>query len=157
VSVFIVFRRAGNFGTVFVDQSYWQCAVAAKPSQAVWGFLAGGLKPSQTVWGFLAGGLKPSQAVWGFLAGGLKPSRARQSGVSWREVSNPARQSGVSWREVLSGSECRSASRQQWVSPTSHSVHTPALRYLLMKMSTAVLCSLTNYNLSGFSAIPPCL
>jgi len=34
---------AGNFGTVFVDQSYWQCAVAAKPSQGVWGFLAGGL------------------------------------------------------------------------------------------------------------------
>jgi len=28
---------------VFVDQSYWQCAVAAKPSQGVWGFLAGGL------------------------------------------------------------------------------------------------------------------
>jgi len=26
-----------------VDQSYWQCAVAAKPSQGVWGFLAGGL------------------------------------------------------------------------------------------------------------------
>ena len=35
--------HAGNFGTVFVDQSYWQCAVAAKPSQGVWGFLAGGL------------------------------------------------------------------------------------------------------------------
>ena len=28
--------RAGNFGTVFVDQSYWQCAVAAKPNQGVW-------------------------------------------------------------------------------------------------------------------------
>jgi len=33
------FYDAGNFGTVFVDQSYWQCAVAAKPSQGVWGFL----------------------------------------------------------------------------------------------------------------------
>ena len=34
---------AGNFGTVFVDQSYWQSAVAAKPRQGVWGFLFGGL------------------------------------------------------------------------------------------------------------------
>ena len=34
---------SGNFGTVFVDQAYWQSAVAAKPRQAVWGFLTGGL------------------------------------------------------------------------------------------------------------------
>jgi hypothetical protein len=33
----------GNFGTVFVEQSYWQCGVAAKPRQGVIGFLAGGL------------------------------------------------------------------------------------------------------------------
>ncbi len=33
----------GNFGTVFVDQSYWQSSVAAKPKQGVWGFLLGGL------------------------------------------------------------------------------------------------------------------
>merc|ERR1719271_2249483 len=33
----------GNFGTVFVDQSYWQSAVAAKPKSAVWGFLVGGM------------------------------------------------------------------------------------------------------------------
>ena len=34
---------AGNFGTVFVDQSYWQSSVAAKPKQGVWGFLSGGI------------------------------------------------------------------------------------------------------------------
>ena len=28
---------------MFVDQAYWQSAVAAKPRQAVWGFLTGGL------------------------------------------------------------------------------------------------------------------
>ncbi len=33
----------GNFGTVFVDQSYYQSSVAAKPKQGVYGFLAGGL------------------------------------------------------------------------------------------------------------------
>lgn len=33
----------GNFGTVFVDQSYWQSSVAAKPRQGIWGFLSGGL------------------------------------------------------------------------------------------------------------------
>uniref|UniRef100_A0A1I8GDX2 MCU domain-containing protein n=3 Tax=Macrostomum lignano TaxID=282301 RepID=A0A1I8GDX2_9PLAT len=36
-------RSAGNFGTVFVDQSYWQSSVAAKPRAGVLGFLAGGL------------------------------------------------------------------------------------------------------------------
>jgi len=33
----------GNFGTVFVDQSYWQSSVAAKPKEGVFGFLLGGL------------------------------------------------------------------------------------------------------------------
>merc|ERR1719456_418925 len=33
----------GNFGTVFVDQSYWQSAVAAKPKSAVYGFLVGSM------------------------------------------------------------------------------------------------------------------
>ena len=28
---------------MFVDQSYWQSSVAAKPKQGVWGFLSGGL------------------------------------------------------------------------------------------------------------------
>ena len=35
--------HSGNFGTVFVDQSYWQSSVAAKPKQGVWGFLTGGI------------------------------------------------------------------------------------------------------------------
>ncbi|XP_053394386.1 uncharacterized protein LOC128555607 [Mercenaria mercenaria] len=34
---------AAGFGTSYVDQSYWQSSVAAKPRQGVLGFLAGGL------------------------------------------------------------------------------------------------------------------
>lgn len=34
---------SGCFGTTYVDQSYWQSSVAAKPRQGVLGFLAGGL------------------------------------------------------------------------------------------------------------------
>lgn len=41
--IFGITNIVGNFGTVFVDQSYWQSAVAAKPSSAVIGFLIGGL------------------------------------------------------------------------------------------------------------------
>merc|ERR1719354_1085748 len=33
----------GNFGTVFVDQSYWQSAIAAKPASAAKGYLLGGI------------------------------------------------------------------------------------------------------------------
>lgn len=42
VHLFIV-SVSGNFGTIFVDQSYWQSSVAAKPKQGVVGFLVGGL------------------------------------------------------------------------------------------------------------------
>merc|ERR1719353_1634718 len=41
--VFGITNIVGNFGTVFVDQSYWQSAVAAKPKSAVMGFLVGGM------------------------------------------------------------------------------------------------------------------
>ena len=41
--MFGVINLIGNFGTVFVDQAYWQSSVAAKPRQGVWGFLLGGL------------------------------------------------------------------------------------------------------------------
>lgn len=41
--IFGIINIVGNFGTVFVDQSYWQSAVAAKPSSSVPGFLIGGL------------------------------------------------------------------------------------------------------------------
>merc|ERR1719298_27228 len=41
--IFGITNIVGNFGTVFVDQSYWQSAVAAKPRSAVLGFLIGGL------------------------------------------------------------------------------------------------------------------
>ncbi|CAE8619646.1 unnamed protein product, partial [Polarella glacialis] len=41
--LFGITNIVGNFGTVFVDQSYWQSAVAAKPKSAVRGFLIGGL------------------------------------------------------------------------------------------------------------------
>lgn len=41
--LFGITNIVGNFGTVFVDQSYWQSAVAAKPASAVKGFLIGGM------------------------------------------------------------------------------------------------------------------
>nr|XP_054750098.1 uncharacterized protein LOC129255796 [Lytechinus pictus] len=41
--MFGVINIVGNFGTVFVDQSYWQSSVAAKPREGMWGFLIGGL------------------------------------------------------------------------------------------------------------------
>merc|ERR1719265_1660754 len=41
--IFGITNIVGNFGTVFVDQSHWQSAVAAKPRSAVMGFLIGGM------------------------------------------------------------------------------------------------------------------
>ena len=41
--VFGVINIVGNFGTVFVDQSYWQRAVAAAPRSVAGGFVLGGL------------------------------------------------------------------------------------------------------------------
>ncbi|XP_059168393.1 LOW QUALITY PROTEIN: uncharacterized protein LOC131950305 [Physella acuta] len=41
--MFGLINVVGNFGTVIVDQSYWQCAVAAKPKQGVVGFILGGM------------------------------------------------------------------------------------------------------------------
>ncbi|XP_052271715.1 uncharacterized protein LOC127872425 [Dreissena polymorpha] len=41
--LFGLINISSNFGTCFVDQSFWQSSVAAKPRQGVLGFLAGGL------------------------------------------------------------------------------------------------------------------
>lgn len=41
--IFGIVNIVGNFGTVFVDQAYWQRAVAARPSSTVKGYLLGGL------------------------------------------------------------------------------------------------------------------
>jgi len=41
--MFGMINIVGNFGTVFVDQSYWQSAIAAKPSSASRGYLLGGI------------------------------------------------------------------------------------------------------------------
>lgn len=41
--MFGVINIVGNFGTVFVDQSYWQRAIAARPRAAAGGFVIGGL------------------------------------------------------------------------------------------------------------------
>lgn len=41
--LFGIINIVGNFGTVFVNQSYWQRAIAARPRSAVKGFLTGGL------------------------------------------------------------------------------------------------------------------
>ncbi|CAE8625230.1 unnamed protein product [Polarella glacialis] len=40
---FGVINIIGNFGTVFCDQSYWQSAIAAKPTSAHKGYLLGGV------------------------------------------------------------------------------------------------------------------
>ena len=40
---FGIINIVGNFGTVFVDQSYWQSAIAASPASAHKGYLLGGL------------------------------------------------------------------------------------------------------------------
>ena len=41
--MFGIINIVGNFGTVFVDQSYWQSAIAARPSAAHKGYLLGGM------------------------------------------------------------------------------------------------------------------
>ena len=41
--IFGIINIVGNFGTVFVDQSYWQSAIAAKPSATYKGYILGGL------------------------------------------------------------------------------------------------------------------
>ena len=41
--MFGIINIVGNFGTVFVDQSYWQSAIAAKPTSASRGYLLGGV------------------------------------------------------------------------------------------------------------------
>merc|ERR1712147_208846 len=41
--MFGIINIIGNFGTVFVDQSYWQSAIAAKPAVAHKGYLLGGM------------------------------------------------------------------------------------------------------------------
>jgi urea-proton symporter len=41
--IFGVINIVGNFGTVFVDQSYWQSAIAAKPSATYKGYILGGV------------------------------------------------------------------------------------------------------------------
>merc|ERR1719161_3260537 len=40
---FGIINIIGNFGTVFVDQSYWQSAIAAKPGAAHKGYILGGM------------------------------------------------------------------------------------------------------------------
>merc|ERR1719253_1011768 len=41
--MFGIINIVGNFGTVFVDQSYWQSAIAPRPSSAAKGYLLGGI------------------------------------------------------------------------------------------------------------------
>jgi Na+/proline symporter len=41
--MFGIINIIGNFGTVFVDQSYWQSAIAAKPESAAEGYMLGGM------------------------------------------------------------------------------------------------------------------
>ncbi|KAL3930595.1 MAG: hypothetical protein SGBAC_011695 [Bacillariaceae sp.] len=41
--MFGIINIVGNFGTVFVDQSYWQSAIAARPASAARGYVLGGI------------------------------------------------------------------------------------------------------------------
>merc|ERR1712151_78165 len=41
--MFGICNIVGNFGTVFIDQSYWQSAIAARPTSAARGYLLGGI------------------------------------------------------------------------------------------------------------------
>jgi len=41
--MFGIINIVGNFGTVFVDQSYWQSAIAARPASAAKGYMLGGI------------------------------------------------------------------------------------------------------------------
>jgi urea-proton symporter len=41
--IFGIINIVGNFGTVFLDQAYWQSAIAAKPSATYKGYILGGL------------------------------------------------------------------------------------------------------------------
>ena len=41
--IFGIINIVGNFGTIFVDQSYWQRAIASRPKSATGGFILGGL------------------------------------------------------------------------------------------------------------------
>jgi len=41
--MFGIINTVGNFGTVFLDQSYWQGAIACKPSATYKGYLLGGM------------------------------------------------------------------------------------------------------------------
>ena len=42
--IFGIVNIVGNFGTVFVDNAYWQRAIAAHPMYAVKAYLIGGLR-----------------------------------------------------------------------------------------------------------------
>ncbi|CAA22629.1 Urea transporter [Schizosaccharomyces pombe] len=42
-AIFFIINLAGNFGTVFVDNGYWQKAIAANPASALPGYILGGL------------------------------------------------------------------------------------------------------------------
>jgi SSS family transporter len=41
--IFGIINLVGNFGTVFVDQAYWQSAIAARPSASHKGYILGGI------------------------------------------------------------------------------------------------------------------
>ena len=47
--MFGLMNIVGNFGTVFVDQSYWQGAIACKPSATYKGYLLGGMSWFETL------------------------------------------------------------------------------------------------------------
>lgn len=52
--MFGIINIVGNFGTVFVDQSYWQSAIAARPTAAARGYLLGGYVAPNLFYNFMS-------------------------------------------------------------------------------------------------------
>merc|ERR1711871_1930826 len=74
--MFGVINTVGNFGTVFVDQSYWQSAIAASPASAHKGYMLGGL-----VWFAIPFALATSLGLAGVATNGLITADEANAGL----------------------------------------------------------------------------
>ena len=72
--IFGIINIVGNFGTVFVDQAYWQRAIAAQPQSTVKGFLLGG-----ACWFAIPFTLATTMGLTAVALGGSTSRRSRSS------------------------------------------------------------------------------
>ena len=79
LDAFGIINIIGNFGTVFVDQSYWQTAIAAKPGAAHKGYILGGM-----VWFAIPFALGTSLGLAGGCGAGVEADPGRQRRASNR-------------------------------------------------------------------------